>query len=62
MVCGKGVGVPLGIGSRFRPPVNIESPRPKAPLEGKIDLLGRCGLIDDVPMRRIATDPAVMHA
>ena len=23
MVCGKGVRVPLGIGSRFRPPVNI---------------------------------------
>ena len=41
MVCGKGVRVPLGIRSRFRPPVNIESPRPKAPLEAKIDLSGR---------------------
>ena len=40
MVCGKGVRVPLGIGSRIRPPVNIASPRPKAPLEAKIDLLG----------------------
>ena len=44
MVCGKGVGVPLGIGSRFRPPVNIAPPRPKAPLGAKIDLLGHCGL------------------
>ena len=40
MVCGKGVGVPLGIGLRFRPPVNIARPRPKAPLGAKIDLLG----------------------
>ena len=40
MVCGMTVRVPLGIGSRIRPPVNIESPRPKAPLEAKIDLLG----------------------
>ena len=50
MVCGKGVGVPLGIGSRFRPPVIIASPPPKAPLGAKIDLLGNCELIDDVPM------------
>jgi hypothetical protein len=40
MVCGKGVRVPLGIGSRFRPPVNIAPPRLKAPLGAKIDLLG----------------------
>ena len=40
MVCGKGVRVPLGIGLRFRPPVNIASPRPKAPLGVKNDLLG----------------------
>ena len=45
MVCGKGVRVPLGIGSRFRPPVNIASPRPKAPLGAKIDLLGSCRLM-----------------
>ena len=50
MVCGKGVRVPLGIGSRFRPPVNIASPQLKAPLGAKIDLLGNCELIDDVPM------------
>ena len=36
--CGKGAGVPLGIGSRFRPPVIIAPPRPKAPLGAKIDL------------------------
>ena len=40
MVCGKSVRVPLGIGSRFRPPVNIAPPQPKAPLGAKIDLLG----------------------
>ena len=40
MACGKGAGVPLGIGSRFRPPVIIAPPRPKAPLGTKIDLLG----------------------
>ena len=32
MVCEEGAGVPLGIGSRFRPPVIIALPRPKAPL------------------------------
>ena len=40
MVCGKGVRVPLGIRSRFRPLVVIASPQPKAPLGAKIDLLG----------------------
>ena len=44
MVCGKGVRVPLGIGSRIRPPVNIAAPQPKAPLGAKIDLLGHCEL------------------
>ena len=46
MACGKGAGVPLGIaiGSRFRPPVIIAPPRPKAPLGAKIDLLGHCEL------------------
>ena len=44
MVCGKGVRVPFGIGSRFRPLVVIASPQPKAPLGSKIDLLGHCGL------------------
>ena len=41
VVCGKGAGVPLGIGSRFRPPVIIAPPRPKAPLGAEIDLSGR---------------------
>ena len=40
MVCGKGAGVSLGIGSRIRPPVNIAQPQPKAPLGAKIDFLG----------------------
>ena len=44
MVCGKSVGVLLGIGSRFRPPVIIAPPQPKAPLGAKNDLLGRRGL------------------
>ena len=39
-VCGMTVRVPLGIGSRIRPPVNIAPPRPKAPLGAKIDFLG----------------------
>ena len=59
MVCGKGVRVSLGIGSRIPPPVNIAPPRPKAPLEAKIDLLGRCGLIDDVPMPPAEVDAEV---
>ena len=44
MVCEEGAGVPLGIGSRFRPPVIIAPLRPKAPLGAKIDLLGSRGL------------------
>ena len=40
VVCGKGAGVPLGIGSRFRPPVIIAPLRPKAPLGAEIDLSG----------------------
>ena len=50
MVCGKGVWVPLGIGSRIRPPVNIAPPRPKVPLGVKIDLLGSRRLTSGLPM------------
>ena len=50
MVCGKGVRVPLGIGSRFRPLVVIASPQPKAPLGVKNDLLGSRRLTSGLPM------------
>ena len=50
MVCGKGAGVSLGIGSRFRPPVNIAPPRPKAPLGAKIDVLGVSPANEWLPM------------
>jgi hypothetical protein len=49
MVCGKGARVLLGIGSRFRPPVNTVPPRQS--LAGrKSTFLGHCRLMSDPPM------------